>query len=80
MGGQVFPDLGGDCILYLAVNQILLDDRQLEGAGVEPDVVVDYPLDRSVDRDPQFDRALEEMSGLLKRPAAGPRPTGPVLP
>jgi carboxyl-terminal processing protease len=48
-------------ILYLAVNDLRVDGRRLEGLGVTPDVEVSQPLEYSAGHDPQRARAFELM-------------------
>jgi carboxyl-terminal processing protease len=64
-GGDVTRDPENRYLLYLAVTGLLLDGRLIEGIGVSPDVAVEYPLDRSLDEDPQLARGLLEMRRLL---------------
>lgn len=59
VAGRIFKLSSGD-VLYLAVNDILVDDIRLEGMGVKPDVIVGRPLGSGND-DPQLDRALKEL-------------------
>ncbi len=59
LGGRPFV-LSDGSVLYLAVNDVLLDgDVRLEGVGVEPDVVVERELPFSSGRDQQLEKAVE---------------------
>ncbi len=58
--------LAGTCIrqssgalVYLAVSEVLVDGRKLEGVGVEPDVEVEDRLPFANGADPQWEKALE---------------------
>ncbi len=65
-GGEIYIGEYRSCILYLAVNRLRLDGEEIEGRGVAPDEVVDYPLTTSLDHDPQLERALARMSELVR--------------
>jgi carboxyl-terminal processing protease len=51
--------LSDGSLLFLAVQDILLDSERLEGVGVKPDVRVVDDLPYAEGRDPQLERALE---------------------
>lgn len=53
-----------------------LDGRNLERSGIEPDIVVEESAeDRANGRDPQLDRAIDEMLAAIgEGPAPGPPP------
>jgi carboxyl-terminal processing protease len=51
--------LSDNSLLLLAVADVLVDGRRLEGEGVTPTVDVPMPLEYSAGRDPQLERALE---------------------
>lgn len=51
--------LSHGCVLFLAVADVRVDGRRLEGTGVAPDVAVPRPLEHSAGSDPQLERALE---------------------
>jgi carboxyl-terminal processing protease len=64
-GGMV---LAGTCrplrdgsVLYLAVNDVLVDGERLEGVGVEPDIKVDRELPYSQGKDPQVEAAVRAL-------------------
>lgn len=63
VAGRVFL-LADDSLLYLAVADVTVDGRRLEGAGVEPTIPVPFDLRYSGGADPQLDRGLEEMARL----------------
>ena len=66
MGASFTFGRGDGYVLAIAATRLLLDGVQLEGVGVAPDVAVAYPLDRSLDRDPQLERAVEEIGAMLR--------------
>jgi carboxyl-terminal processing protease len=51
--------LGNGDTLYLAVADITVDGKRLEGVGVTPDIVIDRPLMYAEGRDPQLEKAIE---------------------
>jgi len=55
-------------ILIVAWSHLLLDGEDLEGHGVTPDVEVRFPLESHASGDPQMDRALAEIRGMLGAP------------
>jgi carboxyl-terminal processing protease len=61
VAGQVIP-LSDDSLLFLAVQDIVVDGERLEGVGVKPDVEVPGGLEYAEGRDPQLERALEVLS------------------
>ena len=65
--GQPFL-LSDGSLLFLAVEDILVDGERLEGVGVKPDVAVPSDLPYAEGRDPQLERAVEVAAGLLKAP------------
>lgn len=57
VGGRPYRlDNGG--VLYLAVADVTVDGKRLEGVGVEPDLLVDRPIPYAGGADPQRDAAL----------------------
>ncbi|MFQ5627195.1 MAG: S41 family peptidase [bacterium] len=54
--------LAGGQLLYLAVQDVFVDGERLEGVGVAPDIEVQFPIEYAHGRDPQLERALEELS------------------
>ncbi len=60
VAGRIFKLSSGD-LLYLAVNDVHVDGKRLEGVGVTPDVSIKRPIG-SGETDPQLERALKEFS------------------
>jgi carboxyl-terminal processing protease len=54
--------LSDGSLLLLAVADVLVDGRRLEGVGVMPTISVPFPLAYAQGRDPQLDRAVEVLS------------------
>jgi len=54
--------LSDGSLLFLAVDDILVDGERLEGVGVKPDVEVPAGLEYAEGRDPQLERALDLLS------------------
>jgi carboxyl-terminal processing protease len=65
LAGQILP-LSDGSLLYLAVQDILVDGERLEGAGVTPDVLVPPELPYAESRDPQLERALAVAAESVK--------------
>jgi carboxyl-terminal processing protease len=57
VAGQILP-LSDDSLLFLAVQDILVDGERLEGVGVTPDVEVPAALPFAEGKDPQLEAAL----------------------
>lgn len=67
VGGRPFL-LSDGSLLTVAVSDVRVDGVKLEGAGVEPDVVVERGEIRySAGKDPQLDRAVEVLSDEVKK-------------
>ena len=62
LAGRAFI-LSDDSLLLLAVADVLVDGRRLEGNGVTPTIEVPMPLEYSAGQDPQLDRALDRLAG-----------------
>lgn len=62
LAGRCFL-LSNDDVLYLAVRDVLVDGKRLEGKGVQPDRLVPRPfkLENSNAEDPQLEAAIREM-------------------
>lgn len=58
LGGSAFL-MPEDCLLYLAVADVQVDGRRLEGVGVAPDVEVPWDVPYAAGRDPQLQKALD---------------------
>ncbi|MEA2560642.1 MAG: carboxyl-terminal processing protease [Acidobacteriota bacterium] len=54
--------LSDGSLLFLAVQDIVVDGERLEGVGVKPDVEVPAGLEYAEGRDPQLERALEVLA------------------
>lgn len=67
LGGSAFP-LSDGSLLMVAVTDVRLDGRTLEGNPVQPDVLVERPLPYCNGADPQLDAGYE---ALLERIGAG---------
>lgn len=65
VGGRGFLMADGS-LLHLAVMDIGVDGRHLEGVGVAPDVVVPFERRWAAGRDPQLGAALAEACKLLE--------------
>lgn len=69
--------LADDSLLFLAVQDIVVDGERLEGVGVTPDVPVPAGLEYAEGRDPQLERALDLLVAQRldrvepRRPAGG---------
>jgi C-terminal processing protease CtpA/Prc len=48
--------------VLVAVADVLVDGRRLEGVGVMPTISVSFPLSYAQGHDPQLDRAVEVLS------------------
>jgi carboxyl-terminal processing protease len=54
--------LSDDSLVLVAVANVLVDGRRLEGVGVMPTISVAFPLPYAQGQDPQLDRAVEVLS------------------
>ena len=54
--------LSDDNLVLVAVADVLVDGRRLEGVGVMPTISVAFPLPYAQGHDPQLDRAVEVLS------------------
>lgn len=59
--------LDDNSLLELAVADVKVDGRRLEGAGVAPDIEVTHDIRHANGADPQFERAVTELVGRLAR-------------
>jgi carboxyl-terminal processing protease len=63
----------GDRLYHAVADFVDANGRRLEGAGVVPDVVVGPSREALLaGRDPVYDRAVEWVRALPRRPVAGP--------
>lgn len=72
LGGTVFV-LPDDSLLLLAGADAIVDERRLEGVGIEPDVKVGFPLPFANGADPQMEAALD-LAARPRRAASSGRP------
>jgi carboxyl-terminal processing protease len=56
--------IGDDGLLLLAVEDVLVDGKRLEGVGVEPTIEVKFDSRYAAGADPQLDRAVEVLAGV----------------
>jgi C-terminal processing protease CtpA/Prc len=68
VAGRAFK-LRDNSLLEVAVLDVHVDGARLEGKGVSPDVEVLCDIRHAAGADPQLDRALEEMIGILAGPS-----------
>jgi carboxyl-terminal processing protease len=54
--------IGGDGLLLLAVEDVLVDGKRLEGVGVEPTIEVKFDSRYAAGADPQLDRAVQVLA------------------
>ena len=66
--GRLFV-LDRDCLLFLAVVDVLVDGERLEGKGVQPDLEVAFQLPYAGCKDPLIEKAIEHL--LAETHAAG---------
>lgn len=66
--GFLLPD---DSLLILAVADVHVEGKRLEGVGVAPDIEVPFDIRFANGADPQFDAALEEMQRRLAADGEG---------
>ena len=55
--------VGDDGLLLLAVEDVLVDGKRLEGVGVEPTIEVKFDSRYAAGADPQLDRAVQVLAG-----------------
>ena len=55
--------IGDDGLLLLAVEDVLVDGKRLEGVGVEPTIEVKFDSRYAAGGDPQLDRAVQVLAG-----------------
>ncbi len=55
--------IGDDGLLLLAVEDVLVDGKRLEGVGVEPTIEVPFDSRYAAGADPQLDRAVQVLAG-----------------
>jgi carboxyl-terminal processing protease len=62
LGARAFL-MSDDSLLLLAVADVVIDGRRLEGVGVEPTVAVPFRVEYANGRDPQLDKAVSILAG-----------------
>ncbi len=62
LGARAFL-MSDDSLLLLAVADVFIDGRRLEGAGVEPTVPVPFDIKYADGKDPQLDAAVSILAG-----------------
>ena len=67
VGGSPFM-LPDGSLLYVAVVDLAVDGKRLEGVGVAPDIAVPFSLPFAAGADPRLERALNEAALLAKSP------------
>jgi C-terminal processing protease CtpA/Prc len=68
VAGRAFR-LRDNSLLEVAVLDVHVDGARLEGKGVSPDVAPPFDIRHTAGADPQLDRALEAMRGILAGPS-----------
>lgn len=63
LGGSAFI-LSDGSLLMVAVSDVRVDGKTLEGKGVEPDIRVERPIPYCQGDDPQLDRAVESLPAI----------------
>ena len=64
-GKGIFADEDQQYLLYLAIGEAFLDGQKIEGIGIQPDIIVPWPLNSSAENDPQLETARQV---FLRRP------------
>ena len=64
--------ISSDSFLYYGAYKMLIDGKQLEGVGVEPDIEVPFDIRFTAGKDIQLERAKGEMIKLIKAAQASP--------
>jgi carboxyl-terminal processing protease len=62
LGARAFL-MSDDSLLLLAVADVIIDGRRLEGVGVEPTVKVPFGIEYADGADPQLDKAVSILAG-----------------
>jgi len=55
--------MSDDSLLLLAIGDVVIDGRRLEGIGVEPSITVPFQIEYADGRDPQLDKAVSILTG-----------------
>jgi carboxyl-terminal processing protease len=64
LGARAFL-MSDDSLLLLAVADVIIDGRRLEGVGVEPTVKVPSRIEYAGGADPQLDKAISILVGCF---------------
>ncbi len=64
MGKGLFADKEYDYIFYLSTAELFLDGQKIEGVGIQPDLEVPYPVNKTTANDPQLEAALKKAVSL----------------
>ena len=54
-----------DILIYQPARNVLIDNKPLEGTGVSPDRVVEYPFEQTSRGDPQYNAAMNALMGII---------------
>jgi carboxyl-terminal processing protease len=65
LAGRIFL-LSNDDVLYLAVRDVRVDGKRLEGKGVPPDITIERSVRTASDGDSQLQKAVEEVVKRIK--------------
>jgi carboxyl-terminal processing protease len=65
VGGQK-KDISSDSFLYYGAFKMIVDGKNLEGVGIEPDIEVPFDIRFAAGRDIQLERAKDEMVKLIE--------------
>ena len=66
VGGRPFLMSDGS-LLYVAVVDVYVDGKRLEGQGVTPDIPVPFALEYAEGNDPQKEQAIETVLEAINR-------------
>ena len=59
-------DISSDSFLYYGAFKMIIDGKNLEGVGVEPDIEVPFDIRFAAGKDIQLERAKDEMVKLIE--------------
>jgi carboxyl-terminal processing protease len=65
LGGRAFIMQDGS-LLYVAVADVLVDGKRLEGEGISPDISVPLPIEYAQGNDPQEEQAIQTLVQALQ--------------
>ena len=52
-------------LIYQAAENVLIDNKSLEGTGVSPGRIVEYPFEQTSRGDPQYNAAMNALMGII---------------